>query len=283
MGRAIACGCGEKAFTLRVSVLEGVGLATCGRGHASLLLDSRDTWLHVIQSRRPRALRCRCKGPTFELSVDYELRDETSVVRAAHVRGRCVSCGAERAVLDVDIDYEPTAMLVERPLDPIDDPWQKPRWIELTGLWVPEDLDCLLRFAASLPGARVIVELHARAPEELSAADAVAALRGGECFDVFLTNVPALLPDRERDAWKTAPFVHIGTPTAIHYSTGLGQLYYASYALECIDADRVAPQPAEFLGFAQTIRAWLESRLVSDRGKNTVDNPLEYQRLKGGW
>ncbi len=75
----------------------------------------------------------------------------------------------------------------------------------------------------------------------------------------------------------------MGTPTSIQYSTGPGELYYVSYALERIEGGAVVPQPAPFLGLATTIRSWLESQLVSERGRVTVDNPEEYERLKGGW
>jgi len=280
---SIACRCGSAVFTVHTNALEGVGLAICAEGHPSFLLDSRDVWATVIQSGRPRKLRCRCKNSTFQVSVGYEFRDGSPTVRAAHVRARCAACGAERSVFDVDIDYEPTVDLLERPLDPVDDPWLKAKWVELSGLWMRTDLECLLRFVGTLSHARIVFASPQQGPRELSAEDASHALRGSNSFDFAFTNVPVTLPEQLHDAWKNLPLVHVGTPTSIRYSTGPGELHYVSYALERIEGGVVTRQPAPFLGFATRIRSWLESEFVSDRGKNTVDNRHEYQRLKGGW
>jgi hypothetical protein len=282
-GPPLVCRCGSAVFTVRANAVESVGLATCDRGHPSLLLDSRDVWADVLQEGRPRELRCRCKQRTFHLTVDYDLRDGTRTVRSFVVRARCATCTARREVFRADIDYEPTDALLERPLDPIDDPWRKARWVQVTGLWKLEDLGRLLRFVGSLAGARIVFAARDRAPRELTAEAAILAARDARTYDVVFGSEDVTLPADPSEAWKQLPVVHVGSPLSIRYDTGDAELWYVSYALERIVDGAVVAQPAPFLAFAARVRAWLASELVSERGKDTADNPDEYQRLKGGW
>ncbi|MGO9832901.1 MAG: hypothetical protein ACLP1X_01660 [Polyangiaceae bacterium] len=282
-GPPLACRCGTTVFTVRANAVESVGLATCDQGHSSLLLDSRDVWAHVIQAARPRELCCRCKQRTFHLTVDYHFRDGTRTVRAFVVRARCATCAAGRNVFSADIDYEPTDALIERPLDPVDDPWRKARWVRVTGLWKREDMERLLRFVSTLPDARIAFASWQQAPRDLTVEAAVLALREAQTYNIVFANEDVTLPMDLSGAWRDLPLVHVGAPTAIHYDTGDAELYYVSYALERFAGGAVIPQPAAFLALAARVRAWLASEFVSARGKNTADNPAEYQRLKGGW
>lgn len=109
------CSCGSDVFRVRANATQQVGLATCERDHHALLLDSRDVWAEVIQEGRPKAVKCRCKADTFRLSFDYE-RDEERV-RGAAVHATCTACGTERTVYSIEVDYEPTDELVDRPLN----------------------------------------------------------------------------------------------------------------------------------------------------------------------
>jgi hypothetical protein len=282
-GSPLACRCGSTVFTVRANAVESAGLATCDQGHPSLLLDSRDVWAHVIQAARPREIRCRCQQRTFYLTVDYDFREGTRTVRAFVVRARCATCAAWRDVFAADVDYEPADVLIERPLDPVDDPWRKARWVEVTGLWKPEDLERLLRFVGALPGARIAFASWQQAPRELTADAAVLAAREARTYSFAFAAADVTLPVEMSDAWKDLPVVHVGTPTMMHYATGVAELYYVRYALERLADGAVIPQPPAFLAFAARIRAWLAAEFVSARGKNTADNPAEYQRLKGGW
>ena len=283
----LGCRCGLQQLSIRASATEGVGLATCGAGHHSFLLDSREVWADVIQAGRPKELRCRCKGRTFTLAVDYTFRDDAKTVRAVSVRARCTACAAERAVFDGEIDYEPTDELVARPLDPVEDPWVKARRVELTGLWTPEDVEQTLRFIGSLPEAQVYFAGAGEAPRALSAEAAraltVAAVRDRRSYHLFFACTPLSFPANLRDAWRHLAAVHLGAPIRMNYRTGLADLYYVTYATEDLVAANVVPRSTAFLTFAERIRSWLQSAFVSDRGKNTIDNPSEYQRLRGGW
>lgn len=279
----LVCRCGSSVFTVRVNAVESVGLATCDRGHPSLLLDSRDVWAHVIQAGRPRELRCRCKQRTFQLTVDYDFRDGTRMVRSFVVRARCATCAASRDAFRADVDYEPTDALIERPLDPVDDPWRKAAWVEVTGLWKRDDLEHLLRFVSALPDARIHFASWQQAPRALTADAVVLAMREARTYDIAFANEDLTLPVNLRDAWKDLPIVHVGAPTFIHYKTGDAELYYVRYALERVAEGALIPQPAAFLAFAARVRAWLASEFLGERGKHTADNPSEYERLKGGW
>lgn len=215
--------------------------------------------------------------------MDYSFRDGTRTVRAFDVRARCATCAEPRDVFHADVDYDPTDALLDRPLDPIDDPWQKARWVEVTGLWKRDDLARLLRFISTLPNACITMATWREAPRQVTADAAALATKSASSYDLLLGNETVFLPENLRDVWKSLPLVHVGTPTSMHYSTGVGELYYVRYALERIIDGKVLPQSAAFLTFATQIRAWLASELVAERGKNTADNPAEYQRLKDGW
>lgn len=281
--KILTCRCGLQAFGVRANATHGVGLATCGSGHHSFLLDSRDVWTGVIQDGRPKELRCRCKSRMFSLWVDYSFREDARTVRAVVVRGRCAGCGADRAVFDADIDYEPTDELVHRSLDPVDDPWLKARRIELTGLWKPDDLERVLRYVGSIPDARIYLAGWRQPPRELDADGAFAAIHELRSYDLLLAPAPVTVPADLRDVWKRLPVVHLATPISMHYRTGDAELHYVTYAVEDVVAGKAVPRTTQFLEFADRVRSWLQSEFVSHRGRNTVDNPSEYQRLRGGW
>jgi hypothetical protein len=50
------CACGVRQFHIRLFRDERVGLLTCKAGHHSLLLDSRDYWIDVLQDGRPEEI-----------------------------------------------------------------------------------------------------------------------------------------------------------------------------------------------------------------------------------
>jgi hypothetical protein len=278
----LRCACGSGEFVVRAKSTEAVGLASCDNGHHSLILDSRDTWFDVIQEGRPRQLRCRCKGERYRLSVQYSLRRDTSSVAGVSVYARCSACGATRDVFDAEIDYEPTEALVDRPLDPVEDPWLKARRVELTALWKVSDLTRVLRFAATLPEARICFGGWNEPISEVPVEHLCEQLKSARIFTVLIAREPFDVPASVRDVWRTTPVIHIGSPMHIHYATGReADLYYVTYALEDLRAGRVVRRSPEFLRFADTLRAWLSAEFCSKRGKRTVDSPSEYERCFG--
>ena len=273
------CPCGVAEFRLRVDAVEGIGLATCTRGHSLLMLDSRDHWLDAIQERKPRELKCRCGHRSFALEFKYALED--GGVRSVKPIARCTACAARIETMSVDIDYEPTALLLERPLDPIDDPWSKPRRRSLTALWRREDALDFVRYAAKEAGASAWLEVFQMPPRRVDQVElerAVTSEHGylAAAFSTSHVDVGASL----RDAWKTGPFVQLSSPTRIHYETGVGSMYYVEWAEEVLRNGAIERQSDEFSRLAARIEAFLRERFVSTRGRDACDAPSEYARLK---
>ena len=175
---------------------DGADSPNCEAGDHSLLLDSRDYWLDVIQERRPREAKCRCGGKAFEVVLDYSFRDGTRVVRSVGVSGRCCACATERRLADFEIDYEPTDTLVSTPLDPCEVPWVKPKRISLTALWTPGDLDRFVSHATRAEEAVLYFAGRQEKPRRCTGEQLSVLLREARTFDVLLTNVEIPLPDQ---------------------------------------------------------------------------------------
>ena len=284
MRRHLSCSCGDDRFRIRLNRNEGVGLAICeAAGHSSLLLDSRDHWFDVVEGEKPREVACRCKARVFAIELEYELRKDSGAVRSVSVELRCAGCGSQRRGMTIEIDYEPTDVLVERPLDPCDDPWLVPRRVEISALWLVDDLCALVRRLGDAEGA-LCYFAGWREPAVLASPGSICErLPRARSFDLFFAPRPVTLPEALRDAWKSHPVIHVGTPIHMNYSTGAGTLYFVRWAEQTVAAGRLEPQPAELRELATRVRSWLGERFVSERGRLTADNPSEYARLKGGW
>ena len=133
---ACQCNCGAQQFKVRLEPDEQVGLLTCSAGHHSLLLDSRDYWADVLQEGRPKEIKCRCGGVLFRVNLVYDFREDGDV-RSVDVLPRCCDCGRGRAAVSFEIDYSPTAELISKPLDPIEQPWLKARRTKLPPIGSP--------------------------------------------------------------------------------------------------------------------------------------------------
>ena len=262
---------------------EQVALLTCAGGHHALLLDSRDYWHDVIQSGRPREVRCRCGARVFAVDLEYRFRADESSVRTVDVWLRCAGCGAQRHGVAFEIDYEPTDTLVSRPLDPCPDPWRKAKQTELTALWVPDDLHALVVHLVEELRAHCYVGGWREPARPCSSSEAIATLRAHTSWTLLFAARPVELPGELRDCWRRLPVIQLETPITIRYQTGKGWLHYVHYANErFVDGELVAQDP-ELLALATRLRAWLQSRFTSVRGRGTFDNPREHERLKGGW
>src|SRR5277367_2208314 len=105
------CACGTRQFHVRLFRDERVGLLTFKAGHHSLLLDSRDYWIDVLQDGRPKQSRCRCGGTVFRVDLVYEFR-ENGDVRSVEVSPICAECNRAQSPLLFEINYGPTTKLV---------------------------------------------------------------------------------------------------------------------------------------------------------------------------
>jgi hypothetical protein len=277
--RTLRCGCGHRTFTARQDRDKQACLLTCGRGHHSLLLDSRDYWGDVIQEGRPPVVQCRCKGRLFEVSLAYAFVADRDVVSAIDVHLDCIGCG-KPSRFTIDIDYEPTHRLIEQPLDPCEDPWLKARQVSLTGYWQPEDLHAVIRHAIDGEGARAYLVMSstngASITSPRSADELITQIRGSGAFDVFFASGEVVFPKHLPDLWKKTAVVHVSSG----YDLGIGELHYVDYAHEIIEGTAVVAQPAAFLELASRIEQWLRSNFVSDRWKTAIDNPDGYRHMR---
>ncbi len=243
----LECGCGDRSFRVRIQRAEAVGLLTCAReSHNSLLLDSRDHWHHVVQSGKPRESRCRCGGKVFEVELDYELREDARTVRSVAVRLRCVACELERIATTLDIDYEPTDQLVERPLDPCPDPWLKARHTEWSAFWLTADLAELGRELIENRGA-ICWWVGWREPARRIAAGELRELSThAQPFDLYFARQEvelALLSSR--DAWMQLPVIHVPSPISMRLGTCSATLYFIQFAEEFLVKGSVRRQESD--------------------------------------
>ena len=132
------CICGAQQFRVRLEADEQVGLLTCSVGHHSLLLDSRDYWTDVLQEDRPKEISCRGGGKLFGVELVYDFR-ESGDVRSVDVLPKCSNCGRAHRGTSFEIDYSPTAELLSKPLDPIEQSWLKAKQRRITAYWQPAD------------------------------------------------------------------------------------------------------------------------------------------------
>ena len=268
------CICGAQQFRVRLEPDEQVGLLTCSAGHHSLLLDSRDYWADVLQEGRPKEIKCRCGGVLFRVDLVYDFREDGDV-RSVYVSPTCCDCGRERAAASFDIDYSPTAELISKPLDPIEQPWLKAKRCEITAYWQPADAE---RFASYLSGIlEVRIYRDSNGFEEcgIEAVEFYPELK----YDLYFTNVLGLPPLRERDPQKAAPLLRLTSPFHIACPSGIALLHYIEYADEILQGAEIMKQPPPFLSFARQAREWLHENYLSKRGSNAADNPAEYERI----
>lgn len=272
------CRCGLNLFKVRLHRDEQVGLITCAAGHHSLLLDSRDYWSDVLQDGRPRQIRCRCKRESFHVALMYDFRD-TGQVAAVDVVLTCAECKREALGASFEINYDPTDRLLSHPLDPIQDPWLRAREVQITSYWLATDAEC---FAAHLTA-----ELGARAFHRVMGECEFLPVKRdlflpGVHHELYFTNLPDVAPKASREPQKAGPFVRLASPIQMVYgSLASGvvlDLYRIEYAAEIIVAGEKQKQPPAFLAFAKSAIDWLKQNFISERGRNTADNPTEFAR-----
>jgi hypothetical protein len=253
---------------------EQVGLLTCLSGHNSLLLDSRDYWTDVLQEGRPKEISCRCSGRAFRVELVYGFR-ENGDVRTVDVLPRCINCGQLHRGAIFEIKYGPTASLLSNPLDPIEQPWLKAKQCQITAYWQPSDAERFALYLTETLGARIyrdsnLIECKVRTVEfypELK-------------HDLYFTNTPDIVRPTERDPQKYGPILRLRGPFHIVIPTGLAHLYYIQWAEEILRNVAITVQPQAFVKFAHETREWLSRNYVSQRGRNTADNPTEFARIK---
>lgn len=278
----VSCPCGDRAFQVRLDKNEQVGLVTCSAGHISLLLDSRDHWIDVLQDGRPPVAKCRCKSDRFALSLRYHFRaDEVSLI---DVLLRCSACARDKHGATFEIDYAPTETLLSSPLDPCAAPWEVPRRRSYTCLWTPADVERALVLVGHETSRIWFVECDA--PPRLVDVDeararVVDALTRHRPYEVLFANSDVdLAGPKPRAWWKSFPVIQLGSPTHMHYSIDVSALlHYLEYAEQVVVEGAIVAQPRELLDFAKRVVRRLGEEFVSSRGRHTLDSPTELARV----
>ena len=279
------CACGQSTFEIRIRRDEQVALLTCVSGHHNLLLDSRDYWMDVTQDGRPKRTKCSCGNHLFRVGLVYAFRDNGDV-RTIDIHLRCAACSHDIAPHQWEFKYSPTVELVTRPLDSIDDPWLRPKRIQITAYWRPADAERFVRFLAHDLAARAYVRRNLVEEFALTTVDEI-QFQPELKRDLYFTNSPDLIPPNVRDPQKASPILRVSSPFQIGWfaqnfhqvEQNLAHLHYIEYAEEVLVSMRRVKQPQEFLRFAHAAREWLAQNFISLRGKNTADNPDEYRRV----
>jgi hypothetical protein len=239
------------------------------------LLDSRDYWIDLLQDGRPKLNRCQCGATLFQVDLAYEFRDNGDV-RSVEV-----------SPLLIDIKYSPTTEIVSRQLDPIQDPWLRPKRRQITAYWQPADAERFATYLVESHRARIFIQRKYDDIEECQ----IGSIKFYPELDhdLFFTNLPKIMPPRIRDPQKSAPFLQLSHPFHIvlswpriglpRYPEGIGLLHYVEYSEEIAHAAAVVKQPEIFVEFARRACEWLRQNYVSERGRRTADNPDEYSRF----
>jgi hypothetical protein len=285
MKKDLACHCGDTIFTLRLNVLEEVGVITCLHGHHSLLLDSRDYWGEVIQNGKPRELQCKCKSKTFTVALFYTFRTDSDDVSQVDIITKCTNCGTERRAMSVEIDYGPTNLLIDRPLDPCEYPWLRARQVRLSALWKQKDFELFISWVMGLDSVRAyLVSTDGARSTIHDESELRNRLRNTPLWDLYFFLDKTPFPEQSVVCWKDMPVIHVWGPQVMIDKTGASAtMYFIEYAKEVIQGITVVPQPSNFLDFTTTITNWLRNTYTSERGKGTFDNPVEYARFRDWW
>lgn len=104
---------------LRDEALASVCCVACSANY--LLLDSKDYWFDVIQKGYPRVTRCSCKNESFQLRIDYNIRDDGEI-DYIEVYSICSACEKARRQFFFEVNYCGTARLLKKPLVPCKNP-----------------------------------------------------------------------------------------------------------------------------------------------------------------
>jgi hypothetical protein len=274
------CACGAQEFHLRLKRDEQVGLLTCTADHHSLLLDTRDYWADLLREGRPPQRRCGCGSTVFRVRLEYELRT-SGEVRTVSIKPTCARCGRAQRVMIVEIKYSPTEQLIERPLDPIELPWLRPKRREVTALWLPIDTERFAQYLVQSRAARVFTRSDGLEFVEcrIEEVQFVPELKR----DLLFTNLTTVAAATVREPHRDGPFLRLSSPYHVSYCLPLENshlLHYIQYSREVVIRGRLETQPPSFLEFAEEARDWLAGNYVSLRGPHTADNLQEYLRAK---
>lgn len=260
-------------------------MLTCSCGHHSLLLDSRDYWNEAIENGKPPQLQCKCKSKIFSVSLFYTFRTNSEEVSQVDVVATCARCGLERHAMTVEINGGPTDLLIDRPLDPCDQPWLRARHVKLSAIWNQKDLESFIHSVMGLDGAcAYVMTIEGSVTTFYTEKELISKLRLEPLWFLYFCTEHIPFPPNPFATWRDLPVIQVWSPKVIVDKNGtVTTMYLLEYAKEVIQGAIVVPQPCEFLDFTKTITTWLRNNFSSERGKGAFDNPEEFGRVREWW
>jgi len=275
---------GLDEFQVRLLRDDGVGLLTDREGESYLILDSLDYWYDLIQEHYPAKIKCACKNDWFKVSFSYEYREGSPDIRNVLVSTVCTRCGRASDRLLVDIDYGSTDVLLDKPITFCEKPLIKYKYSQFTGIWMPDDLNQVLRFLIEDQGLTAHYH-YFKSPEKLRVFEPLtldqALNRGGDFLAVYLSSnnpVNAVASEDEMGVmvdtsiWRRQEIIYLFRVNM----NGL-PLHYVQFCTQYIDQGAVIDKSIEFKKMTDRFKVWLSQTFVTSRGRNCFDGQQGYQ------
>ena len=234
---------GEQEFQIRYIRDEGVGVVTTRTDKSYFILDSGDFWYDLIQEQYPPVVKCSCKNSWFEMTFHYTPRTGTEDIRSVGITCRCTACGKQKKLPAMEIDYGPSAHLLEQPLQFCKQPKIKYKTYSVWGYWSREELRAIVQYLAKNSMVTYCkyydpLELRYRV-QELSAEelDTLLFVKRRAYRTIWFSEKrldEILTQDPSRDIWRREPLFVLGSPYTV-WSYGL--YYEVKFCSEYLDPD----------------------------------------------
>ncbi len=303
--------CQRDKFELRLLRDEAVASARCLNCSADyLILDSEDYWFDVIQKGYPRLTRCSCKNESFQLRIDYSIRDDGDI-DYVEIYSICSGCGKTRRQLDYEVDYCGTDQLLKKPLVPCKNPkvlydlnnfnllLTLPDMVRIVDHLAKEKCE----FLATLRRGDTWVPVHQDATEAKATIE--------QCKYLFIYAMPNHIevPEeqihtiKKEDAfWKRSEAIRIGSkshvclhklgqdlPSICYCShpqthpnyTEIGLSFDIDFSNEFVRQEKIVSKSEPFRKVTASLHSLLAGEFVSWRGPHCFDNPEVNVRVFG--
>lgn len=251
----------DAEFQLRWLADEGVGVLTDRRESHWFLLDSGEHWYDVTQDRYPPKQKCRCKSDWFTLQLDYLPRVGTDDFREVTPRLRCTTCGREKRLTPIELDYSPTIQLLERSVSPCPAPRIKYKTYNRQGFWSPEQLRAIAAFflERNLLPYRWLLDRETMTgsllpvpPEDLD--DVLSNNRG----TLYFSRSPMGPSKKHVDLWRKGELFRLTGPICV-IGPKTGMLYWFEFSAEYLAKDgTITPKSPEFCKIVKDFLTFLK-------------------------
>lgn len=296
--------CTGRDFELRFLRDEAVGAARCLKCSADyLLLDSKDYWFDVIQKGYPRLVRCACKSQSFQLRIDYSVRDDGDI-NYIEVRSICSACGKTRRQLGFKVDYGGTDHLFTTPLVSCKNPKILYDLKKLNLLLTLPAINRIVDYLANTAKCRFASCLRIDdnwSISEQDGSDVKETIEKRKYLFVYAMADRLDLPEnlvnsikREDAFWKQSEIIRISSkdhvctyqlgedPPRVCYCSDfqadgmykeVGLSFYIDFSTEFARGEKIISKSEEFRATASGLLAMLQKEFVTWRGPHCFDDP----------